>query len=165
MHHQQHHRGGLTILRQKPIGAVRHLLRFVLVDLGSVRAGHIWQGRFKHFPIQEDEHLLTVLRYVERNPLRARLVRRAEDWHWGSLGAGRYAPAAAEAPPLATWPVPRPRKWIEIVNEPQTEAELEAIRVSIQRGRPFGDSSWQKRTAKQLGLESTFRPRGRPRKA
>ena len=43
-------------------------------------SGHIWQGRFKAFPIEGDEHLLTVLRYIERNPLRAHLVDRAEDW-------------------------------------------------------------------------------------
>src|SRR5207248_196178 len=115
--------------------------------------------------VEEDEHFYIVCRYVERNPLRARLVRRAEAWPWSSLGAGLYAAAAAEAPLLATWPVPRPRKWLEQVNQPQTDAELEAVRISIQRGRPFGDAAWQKRTAKRLGLESTFRPRGRPRKA
>jgi putative transposase len=48
-------------------------------------SGHVWQGRFKAFPIQQDEHLLTVLRYIERNPLRAGLVARAEDWLWSSL--------------------------------------------------------------------------------
>ncbi|WP_202802903.1 transposase [Singulisphaera acidiphila] len=47
--------------------------------------GHVWQGRFKAFPIEADEHLLTVLRYVERNALRAELVVRAEDWRWSSL--------------------------------------------------------------------------------
>jgi hypothetical protein len=60
--------------------------------------------------------------------------------------------------------VPRPRSWIEQVNQPQTEAELEAIRTSIQRGRLFGDARWQKQAAKRLGLESTFRPRSRPPK-
>jgi putative transposase len=52
---------------------------------GSVGTGHLYQGRFKSFPIQEDDHFLAVCRYVERNPLRAGLVRRAEDWQWGSL--------------------------------------------------------------------------------
>lgn len=47
--------------------------------------GHVWQGRFKAFPIEQDDHLLTVLRYIERNPLRAGLVQKAEDWHWSSL--------------------------------------------------------------------------------
>ncbi len=60
--------------------------------------GHLWQGRFKAFPIQRDEHLLSVLRYVERNPLRAKLVARAEDWPWSSLGAANHAdPAGANA--------------------------------------------------------------------
>jgi putative transposase len=52
-------------------------------------SGHVWQGRFKAFAIEEDHHLLTVLRYVERNPLRAGLVERAEDWPWSSLRAWR----------------------------------------------------------------------------
>jgi putative transposase len=48
-------------------------------------SGHVWQGRFKAFPIQQDAHFLTLLRYAERNALRAKLVRRAEDWTWSSL--------------------------------------------------------------------------------
>src|SRR5207253_4674878 len=48
-------------------------------------SGHIWQGRFKAFAIEQNEHLLTVLRYVERNALRANLVERAELWPWTSL--------------------------------------------------------------------------------
>ena len=47
--------------------------------------GHLYQGRFKSFPIQDDEHFFSVCRYVERNSLRAGLVGRAEDWRWGSL--------------------------------------------------------------------------------
>ena len=48
-------------------------------------SGHVWQGRFKAFPIEQDEHLATVLRYVERNPVRGNLVERAEQWRWSSL--------------------------------------------------------------------------------
>ena len=129
----------------------------------SAGSGHLYQGRFKSLPVQEDEHFYTVCRYVERNALRAKLVRRAEKWPWGSLGSALHAAAAAESPPLAAWPVPRSPQWVEHVNRPQTEAELDAIRVSIRRGRPFGSLAWQKRTAKRLGLESTFRTRGRPR--
>src|SRR5262245_54868557 len=50
--------------------------------------GHVWQGRFKSFPIQEDGHLLTVLRYVLLNPCRAGLVRLAPEWRWSSLRFG-----------------------------------------------------------------------------
>jgi putative transposase len=69
-----------------------HVRRYLRHDHSS---GHVWQGRFKAFPIPEDEHLLTVLRYIERNPLRAGLVPRAEDCPWSSLhGLARDRPSA-----------------------------------------------------------------------
>ena len=124
-------------------------------------SGHVWQGRFKAFPIERDEHLLTVLRYVERNPLRANLVRRAENWAWSSLS---WRPSRRRPEMLSAWPVPCPRNWIARVNEAQTEAELAALRQSIARGAPFGQPRWTQRVAHRLGLESSLRPRGRPRK-
>lgn len=63
----------------------------------SSGTGHLYQGRFKSFPVQSDEHLLTVMRYVERNPLRANSVARAEDWKWGS------AFTRQQKPPLPLW--------------------------------------------------------------
>jgi putative transposase len=51
------------------------------------------------------------------------------------------------------------------VNEPQTQAELTALRQSVAKGRPFGDDRWQAKVTANLGLESTHRPTGRPRKA
>jgi putative transposase len=124
-------------------------------------SGHVWQGRFKAFPIQQDEHFLTVLRYVERNPLRANLVNRAEKWLWSSL-AWRLGGKRPEM--LADWPVDSPRNWLTLVNRAETEAELQAVRRSIVRGTPYGDDRWTKRVARRLGLESSLRPRGRPRK-
>jgi putative transposase len=125
--------------------------------------GHLYQGRFKSFPVEEDDHLLTACRYVERNPLRAGLVRRAEDWRWSSLGHRHAADGKAERF-LHPWPVPVPGNWVEWVNGPQTEAELEAVRQSVARGRPFGSDAWQRQTAVSLGLGYTLRPIGRPRK-
>ena len=58
-----------------------------------------------------------------------------------------------------------PRDWQRHVNAPQSEAELAAVRRSVVRGTPFGEESWQRRTVKRLGLESTMRPRGRPGKS
>jgi putative transposase len=123
--------------------------------------GHVWQGRFKAFPIAEDEHLQTTLRYAERNPLRAGLVKRAEDWQWSSL----YWRGRARRPTmLSPWPIPCPRSWIQDVNSPQTEAELAALRKCLERGAPFGDEEWAKKIARKLGLEASLRPRGRPKK-
>ena len=118
-------------------------------------SGHVWQGRFKAFPIQQDAHLLMVLRYIEGNPVRARLVKRAEDWRWSSLG--RLAPW------LHAGPVSRPKGWGRWVNKPLTESELEDVRRSVNRGTPFGRESWVRRTATRLGLEASVNPRGRPR--
>jgi putative transposase len=130
----------------------------------SVGRGHLYQGTYKSFPVQEDEHFYSLCRYVERNAQRANLVPRAEKWRWGSLAQSLKQQGVEETVELSTWPVPRPRNWVELVNEVQTEAELEALRTSVVRGRPFGQEEWQRRTAKQLGLEFTLRPRGRPRK-
>lgn len=128
----------------------------------SIGSGHLYQGRFKSFPIQKDEHYYTVARYVERNALRANLVSQAEEWQWGSLY--RWLRGSAEDKSLlSTWPLPRKPNWRDHVNAPQTEAEIAALRRSIQRGCPFGDEPWSNRTVRRLGLESTLRPRGRPK--
>lgn len=126
--------------------------------------GHLYQGRFKTFPIEEDDHLLTVLRYVERNPLRAGLCDRAEDWQWGSMWRRDHA-GAVESEFLAPWPIRRPRLWRAHVNKPQTEAELEALRRSVKRGSPFGTKDWISQSAARLHLRHTLRSRGRPRKS
>ena len=123
--------------------------------------GHVYQGRFKSFPVQDDEHFFTVCRYVERNALRAELVERAEDWRWGSLW--RWLQKSEPEPALLSpWPLPRLPRWVERVNEPLTDDELAAIRTSAKRGSPYGEASWIESSVKRLGLESTLRPRGRP---
>ena len=123
--------------------------------------GRLWQGRYKLFPIQQDRHLLTVMRYVERNALRAGLVERAEKWAWCSLawreGEWRHV--------LTDPPVPLGPNWLEYVNAPQTTAELEALRTCVNRQRPYGSDDWVQRTAETLGLTAAMNSRGRPRLA
>jgi putative transposase len=125
--------------------------------------GHLYQGRFKSFPIEADEHLYTVLRYVERNPLRADLVPRAELWRWSSLYLRQQIDARAETW-LSPWPISMPADWIARVNAIETEGELRALRRAVVRGSPNGSPGWQQRIARRLGLEATLRPVGRPRK-
>ncbi|HVA44771.1 MAG TPA: transposase [Pirellulales bacterium] len=129
-------------------------------DVGN---GHVYQGRFKSFPVQEDEHFYAVARHVERNALRANLVPRAEAWPWCSLYRWLRG-TADDKPVLASWPLRRKSGWVEWVNAPPNEAELTAIRRSVERGNPYGSESWNERTIRRLGLELTIRPRGRPRK-
>lgn len=123
--------------------------------------GPVYQGRFKSFPVQDDDHFLIVCRYVERNPLRAGLVAGAEQWRWSSPW---HRARATGVPWLSEGPLPWPADWPERVNAAETEAELAALRRSVGRGAPYGDESWQAQTAAALRLESALRPHGRPRK-
>lgn len=129
----------------------------------STGRGHLYQGAFKSFPVQEDAHFLTVARYVERNALRANLVHLAWDWRWCSFWRREHG-SAADRGLLSEWPVSRPRDWKTWLNEPQTDGELADLRESVRRGRPFGCDDWRRETADQLSLRATLRPRGRPRK-
>jgi putative transposase len=143
--------GWLTLTHTQRWHAHRH----------STGSGHVYQGRFKSFPVQEDEHFYAVARYVERNPLRANLVSRAEQWRWSSLF--RWSSGSADKGLLASWPAPRKPGWIAHVNAAQSEAELSAVRRSIGRGSPFGDESWTALAVDRLDLAITIRPRGRPK--
>ncbi len=125
--------------------------------------GHVYQQRYKSFPVQDGEHFLVICRYVERNALRAGLVERAEQWRWGSLW--RWQQKSEPAPKLLTpWPIPRLPNWTDRVNEPLTDNELGAVRRCARRGSPLGDDNWVESSSRRLGLESTLRPRGRPKK-
>ena len=122
----------------------------------------MYQARFKSFPVADDDHFLVVCRYVERNPLRAGLVRRAEAWPYSSLWRWTQVPEP-EPRILSPWPIARTPKWIERVNQPLSEKELADIRTCVQRGRPFGDEAWVREVAERAGLGYTLRSRGRPR--
>lgn len=126
---------------------------------GTAGTGPLYQGRFKSFPVEEDGHFFTVCRYVERNGLRANLVPSAEQWRWCSLWH-RTHPCGLVT--LARWPLACGERWLDYVNQAETEAELKALRRSAWSGTPFGDTVWQQRTARRLGLESTLRRPGRP---
>ena len=123
-------------------------------------SGRIWQGRFKAFPIQQDSHLLTVIRYVERNPVRANLVGSAADWNWSSISASPSKPRTVITPA----PVLKPKDWLKFVDIPQTPAELDALRRCTQRNAPFGGTAWVAETAQSLGLEGSVCKLGRPPK-
>ena len=123
--------------------------------------GHLYQGRFKSFPVQDDYHFLRVCRYVEANAARAKLVSRAEQWRWGGLHRRQQRKTDL---PLAEWPADRPRHWQALVNETMEKPELAAFRLCVQRGRPYGALDWVTATAARLGLGFTLRSVGRPPK-
>jgi putative transposase len=154
------HDGDLAAFMQQL--TTKHVRRWQL-HRGRVGSGHVYQGRYKSFPVEKEEHFYQVVRYVERNALRAGLVDHAEAWRWSSLWR-RTAGTVQQRQFLCDWPVTYPKQWRQFVNQPQTEAEVNAIRRCVARGRPFGDEQWVRRTAKRLGLESTLRAPHRPKK-
>ena len=128
----------------------------------SVGEGHLYQGRYKSFPVQADRHLLVMLRYVEANAVRADVVRHARQWPHCSFAARLAGGEAAEW--LAQWPVERPPDWEAELDAAQDRATLDALHVSVARGRPFGSPKWVERAVKRLGLEHTARDPWRPKK-
>ena len=116
-------------------------------------SGHVWQGRFKIFPVQRDEHLLMMLRYVLQNPVRSGLAELVGDWPWSSWRRNELADP---------WPIEVEDDWMKKLAAPLSAPELASIRESVNRQSPFGEKNWQTKIASQFGLESTLRPRGRP---
>jgi putative transposase len=126
-----------------------------------VGQGGVYQGRYRSFALQDDAHFTTVARYVERNALRANLVRRAEAWRWSSLGQklSDQTPLIPLAPP----PVRRREDWVQWVNAPQTSAEEAALRHCLTHSRPYGSEAWTATMESRLKLPP-LRKRGRPTK-
>lgn len=126
-------------------------------------AGHLYQGRYKSFLVNTDEYLLALMRYVERNPVRAKLVERAEDWQWGSAFR-RINGTSVEKKLLSVCPVSLPQDYADWVNTPDDPNQLEAIRSSVVKGVPYGTEGWVNQMVSTYHLESTMRSPGRPKK-
>jgi putative transposase len=158
---------GQTISRIMQSLTVAHTRRF---HRHHKTSGHVWQGRFRSPVIQDDMHLLVVLRYIEANPLRAGMVADPADYRWSSYrchGAGRDDPLLSGFPEwdeMGPTEAERRRRWRMKVRGAQPTAELEALRRSLGSGRPFGAQEWAEVTAKRLGLVREPRAKGRPRK-
>jgi putative transposase len=132
--------------------------------------GHVWQGRFKSAVIQDDAHLLVVLRYIEANPLRAKMVIDPAEYKWSSFpyhGLGQDDPLLSPFPEwedLGKTDAERRRRWRAKVCAAQSDGELTTLRSSLRSGRPFGASEWTEQMAERLKIDLNPRPRGRPPK-
>lgn len=131
-------------------------------EKGTTGQGHLYQGRYKSFLCQDDNHFLALVRYVERNAKRANLVKKAEHWRWSSAWRREYG-TAKQKKLLATWPVPQPRDYSAWLNHAQSTDEEEAIKRSIMKGNPYGGDSWVDRVVRRFSLEQTLKGVGRPK--
>ena len=95
-------------------------------------SGPVYRGPFKVTAVRATIGLYRVIRYVERNPVRAGLVARAEDWPWSSTRRNEARISLAE------WPVPRPAEWLSVVNDEETPHDLELLRAELRGGYSGG---------------------------
>ena len=131
-------------------------------EKGTIGQGHLYQGRYKSFLCQDDNHFLSLMRYVERNAKKANLVKKAENWKWSSVWR-RENGTIKQKKFLSSWTVSEPKNYLNWLNQAQTESEEEAIEKSITKGSPYGDDGWVDSIVKRFGLEQTLRKVGRPK--
>lgn len=150
----------------KDMGLFMHQLtnvhtRRVHAKTETTGTGPLYQGRYKSFPIEDDAHLLTVLKYVERNPVRAKLVKKCEEWRWGSAWlrsqSSELRKRFIDDPPLEL-----PKNYRTWINARENEESVEQLRNSVRRGTPFGSDVWVENMIKKHELISTVRKPGRP---
>jgi putative transposase len=125
-------------------------------------AGHLYQGRYKSFLVDSGKYLLTLIKYVERNPVRAKLVRACENWQWGSAWR-RIHGSSREMKLLDPSPEPFPHRYRNWINTPDMAIDLERVRTAVVKGVPYGGEHWVLKMVKKYHLESTLRLPGRPK--
>lgn len=128
----------------------------------TIGQGHLYQGRYKSFLCQQDNHFITLVKYVERNAKKAKLCNMAQDWKWSSIWRREYG-LPDKQKILSEWPVAVPKNYLLLVNEEQTIDTEKSIENSVEKSNPFGDFDWIKKTVKKFGLEQTLRGVGRPK--
>ena len=138
--------------------------RQVRVSTRTIGYGHLYQGRYKSFIVSNDSYLLTLIKYVERNPVRAKLVQRCEDWRWGSAWR-RIKGAPVQQKLLSESPTPLPQDYLSWINASEKEEEIISLRTSVNKGVPYGNDSWVDEIVMKYKLETTQRTVGRPRKS
>ncbi len=129
----------------------------------TIGSGHLYQGRYKSFLVDTDSYFLSAVKYVERNPVRAKLSERCEDWRWGSAwrrmnGTGKQKKLLS--PPL----VPFPEKYGVWINTPEKEEEITKIRTSVNKGVPYGGVEWSMNMVEKYELFPSLNKPGRPKK-
>jgi putative transposase len=155
-----HNDGDLGIFMHRLTNAHTRLVHVLTNTIGH---GHLYQGRYKSFLVDKDSYLLTLIKYVERNPVRARLIARCEDWRWGSAWH-RINGTDAHKKILDTSPTSLPdeyRKWINVADK---DDDIATLRTAVNKGIPYGRDTWIESMVSKHNLASTLRSAGRPKK-
>ena len=150
------------------LGAFMHRLsnshtRKVHARTDTNGSGHLYQGRYKSFLVDSDNYLLAVIKYVERNAVRAKLAGRCEDWRWGSARR-RILGTEQQRKLLDEMPAELPDNYSVWINTEDKSDDLKIIRTAVNKGVPYGKELWVEKMVSKHRLESTTRSPGRPRK-
>jgi len=127
--------------------------------------GHLWQGRFFSSALDED-YLWAAIRYVERNPIRAKIVRKAENYPWSSAAArcGLKQDAVLTRQPAWLKLFESIGDWSAWLAEGDEANQLEILRRNVDKGLPCGSERFIRRLETLMGRNLACRPRGRPKK-
>ena len=127
-------------------------------------SGHLWQGRFYSCVLDED-YLVAALRYVERNPVRAGIVRKPWRWKWSSAGVHvGQGDGVINLENITTLIDTTAEEWKEYIDLDENEEEVENIRKHTLLGRPLGTKDFIAKLGKRIGMVLSVLPRGRPKK-
>lgn len=132
------------------------------------RSGTLWEGRYKSSVVQNDRHLLACCRYIELNPVRARMVTAPQDYRWSSCRArlGFANSPVLDLDPcyigLAVDESTRRERYIAFLRDVVPEGEWGLIRTALQRGQLTGSDAFRERVAATLNREIQNRGQGRP---
>ena len=127
-------------------------------------SGHLWQGRFYSCVLDED-YLVAALRYVERNPVRAEIVRKPWRWKWSSAGVHvGQGDGVINLENITTLIDTTAEEWKEYIDLDENEEEVENIRKHTLLGRPLGTTDFIAKLGKRIGMVLSVLPRGRPKK-
>jgi len=132
------------------------------VSKDTVGQGHLYQGRYKSFICEKDQYLLILLRYVERNAKRANLVKKAEEWQWSSVWR-REKGTLKQKKILSQWPIPLPKDYLSILNQPLTTSEEDSLERSEEKSVPYGADTWVFKIVKKFKIEQVLKGVGRPK--
>jgi putative transposase len=138
--------------------------RQVRVSTKTIGYGHLYQGRYKSFIVSDDSYLLTLIKYVERNPVRAKLAAACEEWQWGSAWR-RVNGTPVQKKLLSESPTPLPKDYLSWINTPDREDDIKLLRNAVNKGVPFGNEEWVDKKVDKYKLETTRRTVGRPKKS
>ena len=128
--------------------------------------GHLWQGRFFSSPL-DDTYLWAAIRYVERNPVRAGMEQRAENYRWSSAAAhcGNRSDSLLNLKSVWSKQFAVIDNWSAWLSEGDEMGEIQTLRQNVEKGLPCGGANFILRLGKMVGRQLEYRPQGRPRKA